>query len=319
MSQDTPIQPGGSLAADPTLKPEGKDELRAGQVPVVPAGGRRRSGVWWRHLLAIIVVIWALFPVMFIVSAALNPAGTLNATSPIPQHFSMKNFNDLFNSTTFPFWTWFRNSLIVAGLGTIIQLFIAAAAAYAFSRLRWKGRRPGLMALLLAQMFPALLAFPAIYIMFLRIGESLPGIGLNTLWGLLLVYLGGAMGANVWLLKGYFDTIPKELDEAAKMDGASHARIFFTMTLRLVAPILATVGILAFIGLWGEFMLASIFLLDQDVRTLGVGLYSLNLADRNKYFGMFSAGALIASIPPVLVYLSLQKQLIGGLTSGSVK
>lgn len=285
----------------------------------VQSAGRRRSPVWWRHLLAIVVVIWALFPVLFIVSAALNPAGTLSATSPIPQHFSTKNFTDLFSSTTFPYLTWFKNSLIVAGLGTLIQLFIAACAAYAFSRLRWKGRRPGLMALLLAQMFPALLAFPAIYIMFLRIGESLPGVGLNTLWGLLLVYLGGAMGANVWLLKGYFDTIPKELDEAARMDGASHARIFFTMTLRLVGPILATVGILAFVALWGEFMLASIFLLDQDVRTLGVGLYSLNLADRNRYFGMFAAGALVASIPPVLVYLSLQKQLVGGLTSGSVK
>ena len=317
MTQQSQLEPGGGLAATETVRPDG--EIRAGEAPVVPAGGRPKTGVWWRHLLAIIVVIWALFPVMFIVSAALNPAGTLNASSPIPQHFSMKNFTDLFSSTTFPFWTWFKNSMIIAVLGTVIQLFIAAAAAYAFSRLRWKGRRPGLMALLLAQMFPALLAFPAIYIMFLQIGQSLPGIGLNTLWGLLLVYLGGAMGANVWLLKGYFDTIPKEMDEAAKMDGASHARIFFTMTLRLVAPILATVGILAFVGLWGEFMLASIFLLDQDVRTLGVGLYSLNMADRNKYFGMFSAGALIASIPPVLVYLSLQKQLIGGLTSGSVK
>ena len=201
----------------------------------------------------------------------------------------------------------------------VFLVFIGAAAAYAFSRLRWSGRRPGLMGLLLAQMFPALLAFPALYVMFLRIGEVLPAVGLNTLWGLLLVYLGGAMGANVWLLKGYFDTIPKEMDEAAKMDGASHARIFFTMTLRLVAPILATVGILAFVMLWGEFLLASIFLLDQDQRTLGVGLYSLNMADRNRYFGMFSAGALVASIPPVLVYLSLQKQLIGGLTSGAVK
>lgn len=278
-----------------------------------------RSGVWWRHVLAIVALVWALFPVLFILSAALNPAGTLSAASPIPQHFSGKNFTDLFNSTTFPFWTWFRNSLIVAGLGTVFQVFIGASAAYAFSRLRWAGRRPGLMALLLAQMFPALLAFPALYIMFLRIGEVVPPIGLNTLWGLLLVYLGGAMGANVWLLKGYFDTIPKEMDEAAMMDGASHARIFFTMTLRLVAPILATVGILAFVSLWGEFLLASIFLLDQDQRTLGVGLYSLNMADRNRYFGMFSAGALIASIPPVLVYLGLQKQLIGGLTSGAVK
>lgn len=284
-----------------------------------PVGHKPRSGVWWRHALAILALVWALFPVLFILSAALNPAGTLNSASPIPTQFSGKNFSDLFASSTFPFWTWFGNSLIIAGLGTIFQVFIGAAAAFAFSRLRWAGRRPGLMALLLAQMFPALLAFPAIYIMFLRIGEVIPQIGLNTLWGLLLVYLGGAMGSNVWLLKGYFDTIPREMDEAAMMDGASHARIFFTMTLRLVAPILATVGILAFVTLWGEFMLASIFLLDQENRTLGVGLYSLNMADRNRYFGMFCAGALIASIPPVLVYLGLQKQLIGGLTQGSVK
>ncbi|AXH97365.1 sugar ABC transporter permease [Ornithinimicrobium avium] len=317
MSQQSQLEPGGGLAAEETIDPGG--ELRAGDTPVHAAGSRPRTGTWWRHLIALIVVAWALFPVLFVVSAALNPAGTLSATSPIPQHFSTKNFDDLFSSTTFPFWTWFKNSLVVAGLGTLITVFIAAAAAFAFSRLRWRGRRPGLMALLLAQMFPALLAFPALYLMFLHLGQSLPVVGLNTLWGLLLVYLGGAMGANVWLLKGYFDTIPKELDEAAKIDGASHARIFFTMTLRLVSPILATVGILAFVGLWGEFMLASIFLLDQDVRTLGVGLYSLNLADRNRYFGMFAAGALVASIPPVLVYLSLQKQLIGGLTSGSVK
>lgn len=278
-----------------------------------------RTGVWWRHALAIVALVWALFPVLYILSAALNPVGTLSATSPLPQTFSTQNFTDLFSSTTFPFWTWFRNSLIVAGLGTVFQVFIGASAAYAFSRLRWAGRRPGLMALLLAQMFPVMLAFPALYIMFLRIGDVIPQIGLNTIWGLLLVYLGGAMGSNVWLLKGYFDTVPKEMDEAAKMDGAGHARIFFTMTLRLAAPILATVGILAFVTLWGEFMLASIFLLDQDQRTLGIGLYSLNMADRNSYFGMFAAGALIASIPPVLVYLSLQKQLIGGLTTGSVK
>ncbi len=313
MSQPTAQTPAADAEA-PASRPVSPERKAAAS-----AVSRPRSGVWWRHLLAIIALAWALFPVLFILSAALNPAGTLSSSSPLPQQFSTRNFERLFSSTTFPYWTWFQNSLIVAGLGTLFQVFIGATAAYAFSRLRWAGRRPGLMALLLAQMFPALLAFPALYIMFLRLGEVLPAIGLNTLWGLLLVYLGGAMGANVWLLKGYFDTIPKEMDEAAKMDGASHARIFFTMTLRLVAPILATVGILAFVTLWGEFMLASIFLLDQDVRTLGIGLYSLNLADRNAYFGMFCAGALIASIPPVLVYLGLQKQLIGGLTSGAVK
>ena len=311
--------PAGADLLDQTGADGRRANGRRARGAVRAAGQRRHTRIWWRHALAVLALIWALFPVLFILSAALNPVGTLNSASPVPTTFSFANFTQLFESETFPFWSWFRNSLLIAGLGTFFQVFIGAAAAFAFSRLRWRGRRPGLMALLLSQMFPAMLAFPALYLMFLRIGEVLPAIGLNTLWGLLLVYLGGAMGANVWLLKGYFDTIPRELDEAAMMDGASHARIFFTMTLRLVAPILATVGILAFVGLWGEFLLASIFLLDQERRTLGVGLYSLNLAERNRYFGMFCAGALIASLPPVAVYLSLQKQLIGGLTQGSVK
>jgi len=127
------------------------------------------------------------------------------------------------------------------------------------------------------------------------------------------------MGANVWLLKGYFDTVPRELDEAAKIDGASHARIFFTMQLRLVIPILVTVGMLAFVGLFNEFLLASVFLKDVDQQTLAVGLWALLTADRNKYFGPFCAGAILASAPIVLLYLSFQGQIVGGLTSGSVK
>jgi arabinogalactan oligomer/maltooligosaccharide transport system permease protein len=127
------------------------------------------------------------------------------------------------------------------------------------------------------------------------------------------------MGANVWLLKGYFDTVPREIDEAATVDGASHARIFFTMHLRLITPILITVGMIQFVGLFNEFLLASAFLKDVGSQTLGVGLYALNEADKNKYFGPFCAGAMLASIPIVLMYLSFQKQLIGGMTAGSVK
>ena len=186
--------------------------------------------------------------------------------------------------------------------------------------MRFQGRRPGLLALLLLQMFPALLTFVALYITFAKVGDVLPFIGLNTVWGLILVYLGGAMGANVWLLKGYFDTVPRELDEAAKVDGASHARIFFTIILRLVMPILVTVFMLSFIGLYGEFLLASIFLRDVDSQTLGVGLFTMTKGnERNRLFGQFAAGALLASLPVVLMYLAFQKQLVGGLTQGSVK
>jgi arabinogalactan oligomer / maltooligosaccharide transport system permease protein len=278
-------------------------------------------GVWWRHGLAILALVWSLFPIVFIISAALNPSGTMNTAELFPKNVSMTNFDALFTDTARPYLTWYKNSMIIAGSGALASVFIGACAAYAFSRMRFVGRRPGLFALLLLQMFPALLAFVALYVTFVAVGDVLPAFGINTSAGLILAYLGGAMGANVWLLKGYFDTVPRELDEAAKVDGASHARIFFTMTLRLVMPILVTVFMLSFVGLFGEFLLASIFLRDVDAQTLGVGLWSMMnvTGDRNKYFGQFCAGAMLASLPVVLLYLGFQKQLVGGLTQGSVK
>ena len=279
--------------------------------------------VWWRHGLAVLALIWSLFPIVFIISAALNPSGTMNTAELFPKNVSMTNFDALFSDTARPYLTWYKNSMIIAGAGALASVFIGSCAAYAFSRMRFTGRRPGLFALLLLQMFPALLAFVALYVTFVAVGDVLPAIGINTSAGLILAYLGGAMGANVWLLKGYFDTVPRELDEAAKVDGASHARIFFTMTLRLVMPILVTVFMLSFVGLFGEFLLASIFLRDVDSQTLGVGLWSMvsltGNSDRNKYFGQFCAGAMLASLPVVLLYLGFQKQLVGGLTQGSVK
>lgn len=295
-------------------------ERRQDAPPPARAGRRRKGGgVWWRHALALLALAFALFPILFIVSSAFNNAGTLSTSGLMPTKFGTDNFKDLFADPARPYWTWFKNSMIISVVATIATLFLGACAAFAFSRLRWTGRRTGLLAILLLQMFPAVLAFGALYITFANIGNVVPAIGLNTLAGLILVYLGGAMGSNIWLLKGYFDTVPKELDEAAYIDGASHARVFFTITLRLVTPILATVAMLAFVGLWGEFLLASIFLTDVNQQTLAVGLWQTRNADQNRYFGQFVAGAVIASIPVVLVYLSLQKQLIGGLTQGSVK
>lgn len=283
------------------------------------ATGNRWGGVWWRHALALLALAFALFPILFIVSSAFNNAGTLSTSGLMPTVIGLDNFHDLFNDPARPYWNWYRNSVVICVVATLCTLFLGASAAYAFSRLRWQGRRAGLLFILLMQMFPAVLAFGALYITFANIGQVLPALGLNTLLGLILVYLGGAMGSNIWLLKGYFDTVPKELDEAAYIDGASHARIFFTITLRLVTPILATVAMLAFVGLWGEFLLASIFLTDVDQQTLAVGLWQTRNADQNAYFGQFVAGAVLASIPVVLVYLGLQRQLIGGLTQGSVK
>ena len=295
----------------------------AADAPRRPRRARRASGVtgavWWKHALAVLAVVWALFPIVFLVSAALNPAGSLDTSSLLPKTISGANFDTLFGDDSRPYTSWYKNSMIIATVGSLGSVFIGACAAFAFSRLRFIGRRPGLLALLLLQMFPAMLTFPALYLTFAKLGEIIPGLGLNSIWALTLCYLGGAMGANVWLLKGYFDTVPKELDEAAKVDGASHARIFFTITLPLITPILVTVGMIQFIGLFNEFLLASVFLRDVDSQTLGVGLNALLTADRNKYFGAFCMGAVLASAPIVLLYLAFQKQLVGGLTAGSVK
>jgi arabinogalactan oligomer/maltooligosaccharide transport system permease protein len=293
-----------------TQEPAPRSAERGGQ------GGR----VWWRHALGLLALAWALFPILFIYSAATNPSGTLNTADLLPSGFSLENFDKLFSDPARPYWSWYKNSMIIAGLGAFLAMFIGACAAFAFSRLRFQGRRPGMLALLLLQFFPAMLALVAMYITFAAIGDVLPQFGLNTRTGLILAYLGGAMGSNVWLLKGYFDTVPRELDEAAIVDGASHARIFFTMTLRLVMPILVTVFMLVFVGLYSEFMLASIFLTDTETQTLGVGLYGMTLGNEaNQFFGQFTAGALLASLPVMLLYLAFQRQLVGGLTQGSVK
>ncbi len=285
---------------------------------VAPKGVQGR--VWWKHVLGVIALIWALFPIVFLISAALNPSGTLDSAGLLPTAVSWNNFDMLFNDPSRPFLTWFRNSLLIAFIGAFGQIFIGACAAYAFSRMRFRGRRGGLLSLLLLQMFPALLTFVALYLMFARIGDIVPAFGLDTVLGLSLVYLGGAMGANVWLLKGYFDTVPRELDEAARVDGASHARIFFTMILRLTMPILVTTFMISFIGLFSEFLLASIFLRDVDSQTVGVGLWSMSKGNEaNRLFGQFAAGALLCSIPVVALYLAVQKQIVGGLTTGSVK
>ena len=283
------------------------------------AKGSWFSQVGWRYLVALVALAFAIFPALFIVSAALNPAGSLQTTSLIPTNASFKNFTALFHTSGLDFTSWYFNSLLIGIVTSVAQVFIGACAAYAFSRYRFQGRRPFMLALLLLQMFPSLLALVAMYLIFIKIGGIFPSIGLNTPWALILAYCGGVLGGNVWLLKGYFDTVPKELDESARVDGASHAQIFFGIILPLVRPILATVGLLTFVGIYSEFLLASVFLTSTNKQTLAVGLYGLISAQHNANFGVFCAGSLLASLPVLALYLSLQRFLVGGLTSGAVK
>jgi arabinogalactan oligomer/maltooligosaccharide transport system permease protein len=275
----------------------------------------QRTG--WRHIVALVAIVFALVPISFVVSAAFNPLGTLSSTSLIPTAFSTDNFTNIVTKTDFP--RWFFNSILISGLATLFSVALSTFAAFAFSRFRFRGRRPGLLALLIIQMFPAFLAMVTIYIIFTTITDLYPSIGFNTPWSLILLYMGGALGVNTWLIKGFFDTVPKELDESAKVDGANHTTTFFQIILPLVTPILAVVAVLSFIASINEFIMASVFLTQSDTKTLAVGLYGLIAGERNANFGAFAAGTLLTAIPTVVLFFSLQKYIAGGLTAGAVK
>lgn len=273
--------------------------------------------VGWRHVLAIAAAIFALFPISFVVSAAFNPVGTLSSTSVIPSQFGLQNFQTLFTKTEF--LHWFLNSVLISGGAAVLSVSLSTLGAFAFSRMRFKGRRPGLILLLIVQMFPGFLAIVTLYLMFVAISDNYPAIGFNTPWSLILISLGGALGVNTWLIKGFFDTVPKDLDESAKVDGASHATVFVSIILPLVTPVLAVTGLLAFIGSISEVLVATVFLTEPTQQTLAVGLYGLIADRRDTNFGAFSAGTLLTAIPTVVLFYSLQRYIVGGLTAGSVK
>jgi arabinogalactan oligomer/maltooligosaccharide transport system permease protein len=282
------------------------------QEPAVRLGSAR-GGWWrqvgWRHLVAWVALFFGLFPILFLVSAALNPIGTLSTSQLVPTGASLENFGKLFDRTEYVTWYW--NTMLIALVAGALSMFISACAAYAYSRFRFRGRRLGLLGLLLIQLFPQFLAIVTLYLMFTIITDYYPRIGFNTPWSLTILYLGGALGANTWLMKGFLDTIPKDLDESARVDGATHAQIFFGIILPLITPILAVTGLLGFI--------ANVFLTDPSSKTLAVGLWGLVAGERNNNFGMFAAGAVLAAIPTVVLFQILQRFIVGGLTTGAVK
>lgn len=287
------------------------------------SAGRRRARrklwvaeVGWKYPLAVVLIIYAVFPLLYVLSASFNPRGSLAGSSAMFTAFSASNFAALGETM---YWTWFLNTLIVAGSSALGAVFMGAAAAYAFSRFRFKGRRFSLTALLIVQMFPQTIAFVAVFLLLLGLGEVVPALGINSKLALISVYLGGALGANTFLMYGFFNTVPMEIDESAKIDGASHAQIFWRLIMPLVAPILAVVGLLAFISAFGDFILAKIILVSEDNWTLSVGMYQWVSNQLTSRWGLFAAGVVLAALPVLALFLSLQRYIVGGLTAGSVK
>jgi arabinogalactan oligomer / maltooligosaccharide transport system permease protein len=270
-------------------------------------------------LLTIYPILWV-FTVAFsgrqslaIVNLPSNPSAgdRLRAITPWPDEPSPSNFVSVMRDQ--PFARWMLNSAIVAAATTVVGVIMACTAAYAFSRFQFPGRRAGLMSFLISQMFPGVLMMIPLYIIlvqWLQLGSS---------WtALILMYATTAIPFCVWMLKGYFDTIPKELEESALMDGASTARIFFSIVLPLAKPAVAVTALFSFMTSWNEFILAATFMDKESMYTAPIGLRFF-VGGFSQQWGYFAAGSIIVSIPVVVLFMFLQKYLVSGLTAGAVK
>jgi arabinogalactan oligomer / maltooligosaccharide transport system permease protein len=294
----------------------------------LPALGSRRDGVPHLplHLLLVGVTLGTLYPLLWVVSIAFsgkqslaiasvpeNPGFTdwLRAITPWPEQWSLSNFVSVMQDQ--PFGSWLLNSAAVAAATTVLGVFLACTAAYAFSRLRFPGRQVGMMSFLVSQMFPGTLMLIPLYIILVQ----WLGLG-NSRLGLIIVYATTSIPFSVWQLKGYFDTIPKELEEAALMDGASVSRIFWTIILPLAKPAVAVTALFSFMTAWNEFVLAATFMNEEAMYTAPVGL-KFFVGGFSQQWGYFAAGSIIVSVPVIFLFLYLQKYLVSGLTAGSVK
>lgn len=271
------------------------------------------------HAVLIAVTVAVIYPVLWVVKIALTSGGGLSLDpSPFPSDPTLDNFARFLSrgedSHGLPlFWLQLGNSLLVSAAATLIGVLFATSAAYAFSFYRFPGQRSGLKMLLVTQMFPAVVTAVPLFVIMHALGLF------GTLAGLVLVYSTASVPFCVWMLKGYFDSIPRELYEAALLEGAKPRTIFWRIMLPLAKPGIAVTALFSFLTAWNEFILATIFLKHESLYTLPIVLQQAAGSDKQTDWGLFAAGSLIVSIPVVALFFVLQKNLVRGLTAGSVK
>jgi arabinogalactan oligomer/maltooligosaccharide transport system permease protein len=285
-----------------------------------------RTPHWILHTFLVATVLYTVYPVLWVVSIAFSgkqslaiadlPADPglldrLRAVMPWPQVWSFSNFTSVMADQ--PFGRWIFNSVVIAIASTIVGVALACTAAYAFSRFKFPGRRAGMMSFLVSQMFPGVLTLIPLYIIIVQ----WLGLG-SSHWGLIIVYSTTSIPFSVWMLKGYFDTIPKELEEAAVIEGASAGKIFWTIVLPLAKPAIAITALFSFMTAWNEFILAATFMDQETMYTAPVGLRFF-VGGFQQQWGYFAAGSIIVSLPIMVLFFYLQQYLVSGLTAGSVK
>lgn len=254
-----------------------------------------------------------LYPLVWAIGMSLNPGNSLYSSSIIPENWSLEHYKWLFTDPRSDYLLWYKNSMIVSTCAAFFSVIMTSFVAYAFSRYKFVGRQSGLYTFLILQMFPVMMAMVALYIFLHLIGL------LDSLTGLILIYIGGQIPFNAWLVKGYLDTIPKELDEAAYMDGAGHFTVFLKIVLPLAKPILAVVALFNFMTPLFDFILPSIILNSPENYTIALGLFNFINDQFSNNFTRFAAGSILIAIPVAIVYLFLQRFLISGLTAGGTK
>ena len=279
------------------------------------------------HLGLIVFIALIMFPLVMIVSISLRP-GNFATGDVIPTSISLEHWKLALGipyqapdgslvEPPFPVLRWLWNSVKIAGLSALSIVAISTTAAYAFARMTFKFKNPILNSMLLLQMFPSVLALVAIFAIFDTIGNYVPWLGVETHAGVILAYVGG-IALHIWTIRGYFDTIPVEIEECAKVDGATHFQAFRYVLLPMAVPILMVVFVLAFIGGIIEYPIASILLRQVDNLTLAVGSKYF-LYEQKYLWGDFAAAAVLSGVPITIVFLLAQRWIISGLTAGGVK
>ena len=280
------------------------------------------------HLALIAIAIVVLFPVLIVISVSLSKGGSLK-TGLIPDAISFDNWKYILGIpyvnalgenviSPYPIMKWLFNSLKVSLLSAFFMLFFSTTAAYSLSRFKFRGKETSLMFLMVMQMFPNMMAMVAFYFMLDFIGQGIPALGVDTHWGLILIYLGGTP-FNIWLLKGYFDTLPRSIEESARMDGCTHFQAFYKIVLPLCTPILSVIGLLTFISTFSDFILPSILLKSQDQMTFAVGIQIFVSESFASRWGQFAAASILGALPISVLFFSIHRYIVDGLSHGGVK